>query len=146
MTQTIKSMSITEATLVSRSFRSLKDNPSIDVCCEVPILGRTVDLAYIENRLIFTIEFKLGDWRKGLVQARDHLLGADYAYICMPRRRVSDEMRSELEEVGVGLVFYRENRGWPFEEVIKASRSRETWEVCRSWVLEYIDKNKGKGS
>lgn len=129
---------------MSRSFKRLKDNPSIDVCCEVPILGRSVDLAYVENEFIVTIEFKLGNWRKALVQARDHLLGADYAYICMPRRRVSDDMRAELEQVGVGLVFYTESREWPFEEVIKAKRSRETWEVARSWVLEYIEKNKRK--
>jgi hypothetical protein len=107
-------------------------------------LGRSVDLAYIRAGELFTVEFKIHDWRRALAQARDHLLAADYAYICMPERRVSDEMQAELSGTGVGLVFYREEPDWPFAEVIKARPSGETWEVARAWALEYIEGNEGK--
>lgn len=134
---------ISEKILVTRAFKKLKDYPSVRVCCEVPILGRSVDLAYVRDGLLFTVEFKLHDWRKAVTQARDHLLGADHSYICMPQRVVSEEMRLELDRVGLGLVFYKEEAKWPFVEVIKAPPSSETWEIAKSWVLEYIEGNEG---
>jgi hypothetical protein len=135
---------IKESTLVAQSFRKLCAEPSVEVCCDVPVLGRIVDLAYLKGGFIVTIEFKLRDWRKAVVQARDHLLGSDYAYICMPKRRISEKFREELGRVGVGLMFYREDDQWPFEEVIKAPPSQETWGVARTWVMQYIEENKGK--
>jgi len=139
-----KKYRMSERTLVGRCVSKLKDFPSIRVCREVPILGRSADLAYVHNGELFTVEFKIGDWRRALAQARDHLLGSDYSYICMPERRVSDQMQVELTEMGVGLVFYREDANWPFAEVIKARPSEEKWEVARAWALEYIEQNEGK--
>lgn len=110
---------------------------------EVPLLGRFVDLVYIRGNHVVTVEFKLHDWRKGIEQARDHLLGADYAYICMPRKQISDTLKRELKDAGIGLVFYKEDTPWPFEKVIGASRSRETWSVARSMLVDYVTGRRG---
>jgi hypothetical protein len=141
-----KRNNISEKTLVDRTLRKLKNLPSIQVCREVPILGRSVDLAYVRDGILITVEFKVHDWRRALLQVRAHLLAADYCYICMPERRISNDMESALEHNGVGLLFYTEEGNWPFVPVIEAKRSEEIWETARSWVLEYIGQNKGRAS
>ena len=133
-----------ERALVRQCLKTMRSNPHVLACCEVPVLGRSVDLAYILDDVLTTVEFKLKDWRKAIVQARDHLLGADYCYVCMPRRRISDVMRSELLERGIGLFFLREDDEWPFEEVIEPRRSEHTWEVARRWAVDYIYENEGR--
>lgn len=127
-----------ERSLVIDAFNRLKKESVQFVCCEVPLLGRCVDLAYMMKKSLFAVEFKLHDWRRAIQQARDHRLAADFAYICMPEREITTEMRNEINEAGVGLMFYKKNKGWPFEEVIKAPKSKETWSVARSDLAEYI--------
>lgn len=135
---------ISERALVKKSFGVICKSGSMLACCEVPILGRTVDLAYVQDEALVTVEFKLRDWRRAIIQAQDHMLGADYCYVCMPSRSVSNLMRSEMERAGIGLLFFRENKEWPFEEVIEARRSEHTWQVARDWALEYIYENDGR--
>jgi hypothetical protein len=137
---------VSEKTLVDGSLRRLRSLPSIRVCCEVPVLGRSVDLAYVRDEVLITVEFKVRDWRRALLQVRAHLLAADYCYICMPERRVSNDMELALERTGVGLLFYTDEGKWPFVPVIEAKRSVETWETARSWTLEYIGENQGRAS
>lgn len=127
-----------ERSLVVAAFERLKNESIKFICCEVPLLGRCIDLAYIKGRSLISIEFKLSDWRRAINQARDHRLGADFSYICMPKREITDKMKEEFEKAGVGLVFFQENNGWPFEMAIKAPRSNETWSVARSNLSAYI--------
>ena len=118
-----KKRRLSERTLVRKSLIAINNNRSMPVCCEVPILGRSVDLAYVHDQVLITVEFKLRDWRRAIVQALDHMLGADYCYVCMPKRSVSELMRLELEKTGIGLLFFQEDEEWPFAEVIEARRS-----------------------
>lgn len=117
--------------------------PGVSVCCHVPILGRCVDLVYVVGDQVMTVEFKLHAWRRAIEQARDHRLAADRAYVCMPRRKVSDEFRAELCDAGVGLFFYAEGDDWPFETVVEAPESEDSWPVARSDVLNYVCANGG---
>lgn len=132
-------MRVGEKSLQYDCLERLQVSGDVFVSHEVPLLGRFVDLVYIQDDKVVTIEFKLHDWRKAILQARDHLLGADYAYICMPKRRISDALRQELEKAGVGLIFYREGTTWPFEEVVDAPRSQDTWSVARSMLVNYVN-------
>jgi hypothetical protein len=134
---------VDERTLQYDCVRRIRESFSISVGHEVPLLGRTVDLVYIKNDIVVSIEFKLRDWKKAISQARDHLLGADYAYICMPRRTITDGLRQELEEAGVGLVFYKDGDDWPFEVVISAPKSKDTWMAARSMLIEYVNNKRG---
>lgn len=133
-----------EEVLVKKSLRRIRQNTPKPVCREVPILGRSADLAYVDQDVLFSVEFKLRDWRKAIQQARDHRLAADYSYICMPKRNVSEALSVELNKHGVGLFFYKDNGVWPFEVVIEAHRSFEVSEVARSWVLAFISEKQGR--
>lgn len=130
-----------ESTLVNKVLKKIAGEPSIVFCCEVPILGRVADIVYIQDDCVYSIEFKIKDWKKAIRQARDHSLGSDYSYICMPRRKVSEALRRELNDYGIGLLFYDENGDWPFEIVIDAQPSHETSATARNWTVEYIQQS-----
>ena len=131
---------MTEQEIVKDSYNRLRNSTSLSSCCEVPMLGRSVDLVYIEGTFLVSIEFKLKNWRKALEQAYDHKLGADYAYICMPQRKVSEAMCSEFLDAGVGLVFYKEEGEWPFECAIEAPKSDEVWSSAKLKASRYVLK------
>jgi len=128
----------TEDAIVRDSFHRISKSKTIKACREVPLLGRCVDLMYISGNDLIAIEFKLFDWKKAIVQSYDHKLGADFAYICILERKITPEMQKEFQQAGVGLAFYREKGGWPFELIIKAPKSNETWPIMRSKAASYI--------
>ncbi|NQT91622.1 MAG: hypothetical protein HQ559_02590 [Lentisphaerae bacterium] len=132
---------VAELDLVESAWERLQGVPGLSVCCDVPLLGRCVDLVYIRDGVLITVEFKLKAWRRAILQARDHRLGADHAYVCMPKRRVSEDMRVELEAEGVGLLFFSNDSEWPFETVVEAPASDDQWEVARRDVIEYVSIN-----
>ncbi len=133
----------TEFALVREASRRLAAWSTVRLCCYVPLLGRCVDLAYILAGSVVTVEFKLHDWRRAVIQARDHRLAADYAYICMPERNVSSRMLEEIGGAGIGLLFYDKRDSWPFRTVKRAPRSTEIWAAVRSDVWDYIVSNEG---
>lgn len=98
-------------------------------------------MAYIVGKVLIAVEFKLHDWKRALVQSHDYLLGADYSYICMPERNLSEAMESKLTEKGIGLIFYRRKGRWPFKEVLKARKSNDIWAVARKNAETYILEN-----
>ena len=98
------------------------------VACEIPFLSRCIDMVLISsNNEVSTIEFKLEKWRNAIGQAYDHMRGADYAYICMPKRKPSGQMVDELKQLGIGLMLYdrdadKRNRIQIFLEAPKSGR------------------------
>lgn len=140
----MKRTRISEETLVKHAVERLQQTDGVSVGTEVPLAGRLVDLVYVQAEEVFTIEFKLADWRRALRQARDHLLGADKAFVCMPPRKVSQDMRDEFERAGIGLLFFRDDWDWPFELVIEAPPSQETWVVARRQVYEVVADEPGR--
>ncbi len=130
-----------EFSFVNTAWRRLANRKTLSACREVPLLGRAIDLALEKEGAVFAFEFKLRDWRRALVQARDHRLAVDYAYICMPKRAVPDVMRTALLDSGVGLAFYSTNQGWPFEIVVEAPKSTDVWPAAREALLRYLRHN-----
>ena len=128
-----------EQALVDSVLARLREFDDILLSCEAPLLGRSVDLAYFRADELHTIEFKLRDWRKAIRQAVDHQLAADFAFICMPPRRVTDAMREAFEQCGVGLLFVID-APWPFETVIESARSRDQWAVAYDRLKEHVQE------
>lgn len=77
--------------------------------CEIPFLSRCIDMVLInQSDKVITIEFKLTKWRDAIAQAYDHLRGADYAYVCMPKKNPSAKLLDALRQNGIGLLLYDE--------------------------------------
>lgn len=78
---------------------------------EVPFLSRCIDLVLVdEEEKIISIEYKISNWRHAIEQATNHKLGADEAYICLPERKISEELRKAIYTAGLGLLFYNAQR------------------------------------
>jgi hypothetical protein len=112
--------------------------------CEAPVLGRSADVALCRADEVHTIEFKLHDWRQALRQAIDHQLAADFAFVCMPERRVTDAMRDAFADTGVGLLFFADAE-WPFEIVFEARRSTATWCFAYDRLKSHIHQDQHVG-
>ena len=112
----------------------------LGVACkwEAALLGRSVDLAFFHDGLINTVEFKLKDWRRGLEQARDHQLGADLAYICIPGKRPPEEIIELAVDFGIGILLFRDDSEWPFTIAIPAKPSPTQWPVARDRLLNLM--------
>lgn len=75
--------------------------------CEVPFLSRCIDVVLVnQDNKIISIEFKVSKWRHAIEQAINHKLGSDFAYICLPKRRITESLASAVEEAGIGLLIY----------------------------------------
>src|ERR1700741_2798432 len=75
---------------------------SVPCAWEAALLGRSVDLALLLDGAVWTVEFKKRDWRRALVQARDHLLGADFAYVCLPEHSPTERCLTAARNAGIG--------------------------------------------
>lgn len=73
---------------------------------EISFFRRSIDLVVLDNNILKTIEFKLKDWKKAIRQIIDHQIVADYSYLCMPKRNLSETMIEQLKSNGIGLYFY----------------------------------------
>lgn len=103
----------------------------VQAAWEAALMGRSVDLAFILDDLVYTVEFKKRDWRRALVQAKDHLLGTDFAYICLAEHEPTEALLVEAKQAGIGVVRFRACDNWPFEVVVEAPPSQQTWAVAR---------------
>jgi hypothetical protein len=129
---------LSELELLDEAYRMIRTIPHVQASCQVPILGRCIDLVYLRRGLVYTVEFKLKNWRRALLQARDHRLASDFSYICMPRRAMSHYMKVGLTESGIGLLFISNNSDWPFDIILRAKRSDEVWTFARDKVRRYV--------
>lgn len=78
-----------------------------NVVREVPFLSRCIDLVLISaNGDVISIEFKIKNWRHAIEQAKNHMLGADKAYICLPYKNPSEPLLDALKEANIGLYLY----------------------------------------
>lgn len=126
-----------EQFFVLNAYNKLK---SLNVPCvwECPLLGRSIDLLYYKDNFICSVEFKLNNWKKALVQARDHQLGADLAYICMPEKKISDKIKKEAQELNIGILELNESEHWPFVTILPAKKSEDQWCIGKEKLIKQL--------
>ncbi len=77
------------------------------ISCEaqVPIFNRTVDVVgELGSGALFAIECKVHDWRRAIEQAAAHRNTFDFVYICLPDRKISDDLIMNAAAKGVGVL------------------------------------------
>lgn len=126
----------TELGYVRDAYRRLR-TLGVPSLWEAAILGRSADLLYLYDDALITVEFKLRDWRRALHQARDHQVGGDFSYVCVPREP-TPALRKAARSDGIGVMRFEEEGLWPFSIIEPAARSSRTWPVLRDelrWKL-----------
>lgn len=131
---------MTESEMVDFAIECLVNKGMVTkIAKEVPFLSRCIDLVFIEpdDGTLVTVEFKLDNWKHAVRQAKDHALGADQAYICLPSRKVDSEIQRYVKKSGVGLAIYYSKLGIRF--LIKPQRSRQV-KAFRSLLLRQFKR------
>ncbi|MFA7673518.1 MAG: hypothetical protein WCY62_06660 [Clostridia bacterium] len=104
----------------------VKMNTYASVIREVPFLSRCIDMVIITNdNEMITIEFKIKDWRHALEQVKNHKLGADRAYICLPIKTPSINLINALSEENVGLYLYNPDEIQIMREYLPAPKNHD---------------------
>ena len=111
------------------------------VACEIPFLSRCIDMVLVSKKdEMITIEFKLEKWRAAIEQALDHKQGADYAYICIPKRNPSSQLINAVQEAGIGLLFYDAEGEEKVQEYLPAPKSDTAIPFFRSELMEMTER------
>jgi hypothetical protein len=109
-----------ELDMVNDCFEYLKDLAMYKyIVLEIPFLSRCIDMVLITpNEKLITIEFKISDINHAIEQARDHRLGADYSFICIPKRKNIENQLFKKEKIG--LLYYNKDQKVKIETIIIA--------------------------
>ncbi len=98
----------------------------IEIYEEVGLFNRNIDMLLLSEReIIFSIEFKLNNWRKAIEQIEDYMLISDYTYLCMPERKISKKLESILIEKGIGLLLYNQKEDYIKKEILPKMSHRK---------------------
>ncbi|MBD5083966.1 MAG: hypothetical protein HDT33_02580 [Clostridiales bacterium] len=113
-----------------------------ELCVEVPVFCRSVDLVAYDKKKqeITAIEFKLGNWKRAVLQAMQVACCFDFLAICIPHpatTRGRNSVLSGCNEYGIGVFFYNSEQH-TFEEALMPQHISEIWEVQKKRVLEYL--------
>ena len=112
---------------------------------EVPLYNRSIDAVLIKNRVLYTIEFKVRDWRKAIKQIKTHMLIADFAYLCMPSKNFPVNLKKSLINYGIGLWAYDFDKK-EILEILPPNHSFIQQSVLKEKVLQYlIQRGKSDG-
>jgi ribosomal protein L39E len=109
---------------------------------EVPLYNRVIDAVLLKDNRLVTVEFKIRDWRRALGQIKTHLLAADYAYLCMPKIKVSEAMMPLLSRMGVGLWLFDVEKK-TLAEILKPEPSYLQQLVLKEKILKYLARRDG---
>ena len=131
-----------ESEMLSKGLSFLENNKQYKIVKqEVPFLSRCIDVILInEYDEIISIEFKVSKWRHAIEQAKNHKLGADRAYICLPKRNISVALREAVVNAGIGLLLFDPAREGEIYEAISAPDCKENIPAFRSILLNTINK------
>lgn len=106
---------------------------------EVALISRSIDMVLYDHKSLITIEFKIRDWRKAVTQIKGHLIAADYAYLCMPNKKISKQLEELLTKNGIGLWLYDVYED-ELIEAIKPSKSSTQWASYRDSMIDRLSK------
>ncbi len=113
---------------------------------EVPFLSRCIDLVLVSaTGEVISIEFKMKNWRHAIEQAKNHMLGADRAYICLPNKKPSQSLLDALEHAHIGLYLYSPNDVELMIEAVPAPSNNHKVNAFQSMLKNTVEKLALKG-
>lgn len=74
---------------------------------EVPFFSRSIDLVFTDNSGKYhAVEFKLKNWKQAINQAKYYMLGAEFAFVCIPKNTYNEQIEKEILKSNCGLILY----------------------------------------
>lgn len=107
---------------------------------EVPFLSRCIDVVLLKDTdEVISIEFKINNWKHAIEQAKNHKLGADKAYICLPKRKLTESLSEAITNAKIGLLFF-DSENEQIVEVIPAPEENGNIPVFKDMLLNNLNK------
>jgi hypothetical protein len=106
---------------------------------EVHFLSRCIDLVILTRKhKIITIEFKVKNWRRAIEQAKNHRLGADQSYICLPSKEPDERLLNALELENIGLYLYDPLKSSPMYEYLPAPVNVQKIQIFNNMLFKTV--------
>lgn len=105
---------------------------------EVGLFSRSIDMVLWDGEIITAIEFKIGNTKKVIEQARIHLIAVDFSCICMPKRKISLKSNKLIDKYGLGVWLYDFDSDI-LEDTIEPRKSEIQWRLCRRTILKQFE-------
>jgi hypothetical protein len=94
---------------------------------EVRIGYCRADIVGFKKNIVLSIELKMNNWKKAIIQAKNYQLGSDFVYIAFPLQRIHCILRKaelNLKNNGIGLLSINEKTS-KVKIVINAKKSKK---------------------
>jgi len=128
----------TERYLVKNIVSYLKKK-GYQIALEVPFLSRSIDIVYQTKKgEIVAIEAKMDYCKRAFNQAKYCLLGASRVYVCLPERRVAENIRQRFLNMGIGVIHTDKpsNGREHLKFVIRANRNKTVDRNCKKLLYK----------
>lgn len=94
---------------------------------EVRIGYCIADVVGFKKKSVISVELKLNNWKKAIIQAKNYQLGSDYVYIAFPLQKtfnILNKAKYILNNEGIGLLSINEMSN-KVNTIIKAKKSKK---------------------
>jgi hypothetical protein len=84
-------------------------------------------VAFKPDETVISVELKLTNWKKAIIQARNYQLGSDFVYVAFPLAKTYNVLRKAshiLEKEGIGLLGINEVTN-KVQKIIDAKQSNK---------------------
>ncbi len=107
---------------------------------EVRIGYCRADIVGFKEDVVTSVELKLQNWKKAIIQAKNFQLGSDYVYLAFPLMKSYNVLRKaefKLINEGIGLLTVNEDTC----KVCKVIDARKSKRIIGRITLEEINRN-----
>jgi len=119
-------------------------NLDYDILHEVPNMGQSVDIVGKKGRWLTFIEVKIHNWNRAFEQCKTHELVADFIFIGIATKKVSEQLIIKAREKGYGIIHFNPDNGL-CEFIVKPSLNKKVWLPQREVLLSKIQNIKKYG-
>lgn len=134
---------MTEFSLVEKISEFL-NNEGYLVHLEIPNMGQSVDIvAQKESDLTF-IEVKLNNWKRALSQCKNHQIVADYIFVAIASKKISEKFKEAADNLGFGIIHYNKQLDVCLIHS-NASKNPHIWKPQRIVLIDKFEKIKKYG-
>ena len=84
------------------------------------------DIVGFKKNVVLSVELKLNNWKKAIIQAKNYQLGSDFVYLAFPLQKIHNILRKaefSLDKDGIGLLSINEKSS-KVKVILNAKKSR----------------------
>ena len=113
------------------------ESQKLKFCWQVPIGNRVIDLAAIDTKgNLIGFEYKLHNWKKALLQAKNNSNGFDYVYIFLPQKDFRKDLSEFAKIFGVGVLLLGTDHS--VAKLVPAQKNNSKWIPKSQYIKNYI--------